>query len=119
MMIADSADSTFQEASSHLENAKADQIAGNAALNGEQMELTENVKRLESERMVTVNAVPADDRALYDRLRTKMRGVAVASAANRSCSACGTTFSAALYQAARSPAKISHCDTCGRILYAD
>ena len=93
-------------------------IAGDAALTGEQSRLRQEISRLESERAVAANAVAADDREMYDRLRVKRGGVAVASASNRSCGACGSSLNAMLYSAARSPAQLTFCDTCGRVLYA-
>ncbi|MFN2235225.1 MAG: C4-type zinc ribbon domain-containing protein [Anaerolineales bacterium] len=45
-------------------------------------------------------------------------GVAVAKVEDRACKACGSTLTASLNQAARSPSQIVFCDSCGRILYA-
>ena len=97
----------------------AEQPSNWVGWSGEKSRLQEEVRRLESERSVAVISVTAEDRELYDRMRTRGRGLAVASAAGKSCSACGSTLSAALYQSARSPSRITNCDTCGRILYAD
>jgi len=118
MVSAEEAEAVLDSAAAALEQAAADRIAGNAALSGEQSRLKADVASLEAERTVANNAVTSEDRELYDRLRLKRAGVAVASAATRTCGACGTTLNNSLYQAARSPAQLTFCDTCGRVLYA-
>jgi predicted nucleic acid-binding Zn-ribbon protein len=87
-------------------------------LGKEQANLTQELKRLESERHASASSVPTDDLALYERLRQQRRGVAVARVNISSCSACGSVLNPALLQAARSPNQLSRCDSCGRILYS-
>jgi hypothetical protein len=118
MVTLEDAETRHASAAATLKQVAADRIAGNATLSGEQSRLKAEIASLESERAVANNAVTAEDRELYDRLRVKRGGVAVASASSRNCGACGTTLSSTLYQAARSPAQLIFCDTCGRVLYA-
>ncbi|HUF38284.1 MAG TPA: C4-type zinc ribbon domain-containing protein [Anaerolineales bacterium] len=117
MLAVEEAESGLNAVSKTLEQAAADSIAGDAALTGEQSRIKSDVARLESERGVANNAVTAEDRELYHRLRIKRGGVAVASAVNRSCGACGTSLNAALYHAVRTSTQLMFCDTCGRVLY--
>jgi len=117
MVTTEDAETRHASAAAALEQVAANRIAGNATLAGEQSRLKADIASLIAERTVTNNAVSAEDRELYDRLRLKRAGVAVASAANRTCGACGTSLNAALYHAARSPAQLTFCDTCGRVLY--
>jgi predicted nucleic acid-binding Zn-ribbon protein len=84
----------------------------------EKDKLLQEIGRLESERQAACTSIPVDDLHLYNELRQKRRGVAVARVLDRTCSACGSTLNAALLQAARSPNQITRCDSCGRILYA-
>lgn len=77
-------------------------------------------KRAESleQRKQAVNVIIKDDLITYNRLRKIRAGVAVAKVEEKACKACGSTLSASLNQAARSPSQIVFCDSCGRILYA-
>lgn len=86
-------------------------------LRAEQKHLENDLIHLENEREVAVNSIELPDYRLYEQLRRDRRGVAVARVSDRACSACGTTLSAMLLQAARSQNELHRCETCGRILY--
>ncbi len=118
MVLHEDAETSLTSATRALEDAQARLIEANAALIGEQTRLTGEVERLSSERVMTEPGVPPDDLLRYAKLREKRRGIAVAQANGQSCSACGASLSATLFQAARSPTTLTVCDTCGRILYA-
>ena len=92
-------------------------MEADAGLSGERTKLLADVESLQSERNAANAAIPEADRNLYEGLRKRRKGVAVADAATRSCGACGTSLSSTLYQAARTSGAITFCDTCGRILY--
>jgi len=87
-------------------------------LNEERENLTREIQRLEVERKATYGAIPAEELELYEGLRQKRRGVAVAKVVDKNCEACGSTLNASLLHAARSLNQICRCDSCGRILYA-
>ena len=70
------------------------------------------------DRSLSTSAIIPDDLAIYNRFRNQKAGVAVAKVEARACNACGSTLTAALHQAARSPSQVVFCDSCGRILYA-
>ena len=88
-----------------------------AALKIEQNRLIKEMAHLEDERRVAVSSIEEQDYLLYEQLRRDRRGVAVARVSDRACSACGSTLSAMLLQAARSQNQLNRCDTCGRFLY--
>ena len=88
-----------------------------ALLRAEQKRLENDLVHLENERVVAVGSIEGVDYQLYEQLRHDRRGVAVARVSDRACSACGTTLSAMLLQAARSQNEVHRCETCGRILY--
>ena len=79
--------------------------------------LQQDLIRQESERQAASSNISPDDLKLYDALRPKKSGVAVSRVVERTCSACGSTLTAATFSSAQIPSKISRCDTCGRILY--
>ena len=86
-------------------------------LNLEKEKLEKDLKRSEDERRVAAGAIPAEDLSVYEQLRQKRRGLAVAKVTDRACAACGSTLNAVLLNAARSPNTLNMCDHCGRILY--
>jgi predicted nucleic acid-binding Zn-ribbon protein len=84
----------------------------------EKEKVLKEIARFQEERQAAANSISSQDMDTYTRLRKNRRGIAVAKVTDKACSACGSTLSAALLHAARSPVQINHCDTCGRILYA-
>lgn len=86
-------------------------------LNGEKLDLIEQIRHLESDRQIVANMVHTVDLATYDQLRTIRRGIAVAAVIDKSCSACGSTLTAALIQTAQTAPTIVRCPTCSRIIY--
>jgi predicted nucleic acid-binding Zn-ribbon protein len=103
---------------SYYEECSAESAAENARLTSEKSTLEKDIGRQELEKQAASSGIPDSDLRLYEQLRKQRNGVAVAKVIDRTCSACGSTLSAALYSAAQSPNQISRCDTCGRILYA-
>lgn len=86
-------------------------------LRREKEKLEKDFVHLQDERRAALEGILAEDIALYNQVRQKRRGIAVAKVIDRACSACGSTLNAALLNAAHSPNQIHQCDTCGRILY--
>lgn len=86
-------------------------------LRGEQGKLNKEKDRLTRERNVALPEVDADDLSLYERLRKKKRGVAVAAISDGGCAACGATLPPSRQQAARSNTEFVYCPSCRRILY--
>ncbi len=117
MFSEEEAESEQQNLLSELEQEQARFSQQSQELEVEQERHMKDLYRFEEERTVTIPSIPAKDLSLYDQLRQKRGGIAVAKVTDRACSACGSTLSAALLHAARSPHQITRCDTCGRILY--
>jgi uncharacterized protein len=89
----------------------------NKGLHQEQRDLLMDMERLNTERMATSGNIPEITILQYDQLRRDHRGVAVAVISEKSCSACGSTLSAAQVQSAHSSETMFQCPSCGRILY--
>jgi predicted nucleic acid-binding Zn-ribbon protein len=113
------------DANQQFENAQSALIDYRAKAEKMQTSLIQERDNIEAERAETlvkrqgaVSIIVADDLATYNRLRKKRAGVAVAKVEHRACNACGSTLTAALHQAARSPSQVVFCESCGRILYA-
>lgn len=101
-----------------LETHRQQEAERNAAYQREIAEISQEVHRLETERQAAASTIPSEDMALYQQLRTQRRGVAVSRVKDRTCSACGSTLSAALLHAVRSPNQVTRCERCSRILYS-
>lgn len=101
------------------EQVKARLADQNQSLTAEQAELNKNLERLVAERGAALSPLDPSLLTIYDGLRQRKRGLAVATVIDGGCAACGTTLTPAQLQSARSTAKINNCPTCGRILYAN
>jgi predicted nucleic acid-binding Zn-ribbon protein len=119
MLLTDDAEEALQTAQRALEDIQTQTKTHHADLLDEQANLQRDASQLEEKRKATMGSILESDLKQYERLRAQRAGVAVAKVGNKACSACGTTLSAALNQAARSPNQITFCDTCGRILYSE
>jgi len=91
----------------------------NKNLSEEQQTLQSQVARYSTERAAVAEVIPATELSLYDRLRQKRRGVAVAAVSDSSCGACGSSLTAGQIQTVRSASSLAFCPSCGRILYGN
>jgi uncharacterized protein len=117
MLNEEESSSNKKVAQTELEKVQASHELRSKDLLVERTRLEKDAARHEGERQAAASSVPATDLQFYEQLRQKRRGVAVAMVTDRACSACGSTLSAALLQAAHSPSQITRCEACGRILY--
>ena len=118
MLVVDDYKEQFDEAQKILQKyqAHAEKQQTGLTLEHEQI-MSKRAASLEQRQQV-LNAITQDDLLVYNRLRKTRAGVAVAKVEDRACKACGSTLTASLNQAARSPSQVVFCDSCGRILYA-
>jgi uncharacterized protein len=117
MISQEDAEGIFSAASSELEETTERITQQNKALLKEKADLTNDLNRLESEREAASRSISPGDISMYEQLRKLKRGVAVATVADNSCAACGSTLSSAQLHAAKSPNQLTRCESCGRILY--
>ncbi len=117
MLEIEEAEKAYSEASISLSLETSRNENTLVDLNKEEENLKNELTHLSDERQAAQAAFNPNEIHLYESLRKQRRGVAVARVVNKACSACGSTLSAALLQAAYSPGQISRCETCGRILY--
>lgn len=75
------------------------------------------ISNLQENRSSAITNISADDLALYESLRKRKRGVAVAALANSSCKGCGESQSSSRIQIAKQEVEIARCASCERILY--
>jgi len=118
MIVAEEAEDEHQLALDHLAKVRAESEHRHQELTAERESLLLDIKRMESERQAATTSIAPDDLQLYEQLRKRLRGLAVAKITEKACSACGSMLSTSLLHAARSPNKLNRCDTCNRILYS-
>jgi hypothetical protein len=106
---------TFQE---DLNRVQAQMSDEHKKLITEQDSLVRDLASLKTERQAAIGPVEAGFLKAYETIRLQRRGVAVAEISENTCSACGTTLTAALQQNARHATQLVYCPSCGRILYA-
>lgn len=80
--------------------------------------LEKELLKLTKERSVGAAQINQEDYNLYENLRKKNKGIAVAVIEDSCCSACGVALTPAECQAAKSPTAKKYCTSCGRLLYA-
>ncbi len=107
-----------KKASENLILARGQVASRNAEMLGEKEQAEQKISRLSTERNAHLTSLDPSSLEIYRTLRKQKRGVAVVSAADGACSACGAELRPAELQAARSPQGLAYCSTCGRILYA-
>ncbi len=119
MLAHDEQNDLLQKAQNDLDALKAKLVQEESLLKGEQSGLNEEKAALLSERDIALPIVQADHLELYNKLRKKRRGVAIAAINDGGCAACGAILPPALQQKARSVTEFVYCFSCKRILYGN
>jgi len=117
MIEHEEADENEKQAINRLNKAKAMTAEENASLLGEQLGLREDFERLLKEREAVIGAITSGDLNLYDQLRSRKRGIAVAEVTDGGCSICGQALTPSDQQRIRSANQLVFCPSCGRILF--
>ena len=118
MLQVDSAQSALEAFQAELSSLQARRGNDHMKLIDEQQDLHRNLSRLQAERQAVMTDLAASSLEIYEELRNRRRGIAVAEVTESSCSACGTNLTPAEHQNARSLTQFFRCPSCGRILYA-
>jgi predicted nucleic acid-binding Zn-ribbon protein len=118
MLELETAQAALQAARTELEKLQSQRSDDHLRLLEEQTGFRKNLERLLAEKQAARTDLPDASLELYEVLRGRKRGIAVAQVTDSTCSACGTTLTAAFQQSARSATQVSYCPSCGRILYA-
>lgn len=119
MMVVETAEKDLQATQTDLARIQSNLKDQNQDLTKESEALRKDMERLHSERRAVVTDIASQALSAYDQLRKQKRGLAIATIADSSCEACGTTLTPSQQQNARSTSQLFHCPTCGRILYAN
>jgi predicted nucleic acid-binding Zn-ribbon protein len=119
MLSIESVREALQEAQADYHVTQGRNISQNAALHTEQDSLQKERDRFKAQRLAVVGSIDAAALSLYDDLRQRYRGVAVATVSESSCEACGSSLTPGFAQSVRISNQIVHCPMCGRILYSN
>lgn len=117
MIAFEEADAAYKASQTNLAEVEEQVAQQNIDLTKEQKELLEFINKLESKREQAVAGIESEEMATYTQLREARHGIAVTEVKDKTCNACGAALTASQAQAARSPSKITRCESCGRILY--
>jgi predicted nucleic acid-binding Zn-ribbon protein len=106
------------EASERLDVLQQRRDRQHNELTKEKEMLIDKIARLDEERQAALADVSAEDRALYDDLRVRLAGKALALLKDGVCSACGVELARSKQQEVASGIELVRCSQCSRILYA-
>ena len=93
--------------------------ATQATLRGELAQVTARLSGEAARQAATRRNVPADLLAVYDRLRGRRGGRAVARLEDGACTACQVDAPPSKVQAIRDASELVYCDNCGRLLWTE
>ena len=118
MVEVETCEETFVTAQTALSEVEANWKEDQADLLQAQAENSAKLVELKKRRPAVAGVVDANDLTLYEKLRKKKNGYAVALIKNGVCQRCGMTSSNNKIQLARAETELTTCGVCGRILYA-
>lgn len=119
MMSVESVRETLQQTRLDYNRVQGQSISKNAALLSERDTLQKERERFLAQRLAILPAIDKSTLTLYDDLRQRHRGVAVAEVNENSCEACGSSLTPGHAQSVRTSSQLVHCPMCGRILYSN
>ena len=118
MLNLESAREELQKAQTNYNSIQGQIISQNAALLTEQETLQKERETVRSRRVAAISGVDGASLALYESLREKRSGIAVAAVSNSECEVCGASMTPGHAQSVRTSSQLVHCPMCGRILYS-
>ena len=118
MLLVDEHSEALFDFQKDLSSKTAKRVETHASLNGEKTQLLKEIEKMTEERNAAVTGMDDETISLYEKLRKRYRGIAIAKVTDNSCGACGNTLNSASLQAVKSPNNIVKCDNCSRILFS-
>jgi len=115
MIEREEAETAHSQAQAHLDEIQTRWSAQQADLRAEREMLQARLAGIEQARAALLPSIEADDLAVYQALRRRKGGLAVARVRNGACSGCGVAISPSLEWQLRQE-KLVHCGNCERII---
>ena len=116
MIYLDEQEGELRSQQERLARATARWEAVQVSLRAEQAELEAQVKQLKAQRSTVQRALRPEELSLYDDLRRRKKGLAVALLQGQVCGVCGVRLPTSTAQQARQAGALQFCPSCGRIL---
>lgn len=101
-----------------LAAADADWKARLGDLHIEEAKLKRHAVQIKGQRVTVVAALQPAEASIYEDLRKRKAGVAVAEISNGLCSACSVRIPTGTVSVAKAGVELAYCQSCGRILVA-
>jgi predicted nucleic acid-binding Zn-ribbon protein len=118
MIAVEELQEALSAARAHLQEVEQGWAATQAALKTELDRLKNEIRHLKADRQQLEQTISAEYLALYQNLRARKNGYAVAALEGDSCSICGVGQTTATVQQVRQGLELITCESCGRILIA-
>ena len=100
-----------------VDSLMSDRSTLHSELQAELGQIRDRLNDFTIEREAALVSVSEPDRETYERLRSRLGGIAVAALEEASCGACGLRVSASREQVVRAGVELVTCGQCGRVLY--
>lgn len=117
LMVLDEAENKINKYQADLKEANSQFETEKSMLTAEKNKLEAGLKNLEVKRSSLLPQVDPKTLDVYNMLRDRKNGFAVAKLEDKCCSACGASLTAGQCQQARSSSQLFYCPNCGRIVY--
>jgi len=119
MIEVEESEASVTEQRERLTRLEEDWQATQARLSAEQNELINRLSQLKTKRAKLQRSIEAGDLALYEDLRLRRAGRAVALLEGELCLGCRVTLPTSKAQQARQREDLTLCSSCERILYVE
>jgi predicted nucleic acid-binding Zn-ribbon protein len=116
MLHVDEEQAAVDEAQRALDTAQAAWAGSQADLLAERQRLEHELNELEAQRVRAASTIEAAWLKIYEAMRPKKHGQAVALLDGDSCARCGVEQTSMIAQQVRQGSEIVYCASCGRIL---
>lgn len=118
MVAHEDAELAFEDFTTQVEKIEQLREVEHTELLKEQSHIMNDLIRLENDREAALAMITPEDLKLYDNLRTKHSGRAVALLDGANCNLCGLSIGSSIQQKIRSGSELVQCTQCNRILYS-
>lgn len=117
MLESDQSRSELEGASNRVAEVTHNREIQHKSLIEEKNRLESDIISLTDKRTRYINSMDLPDLPVYQALRERSGGLAIALMVDASCSSCGSNIPSAIEQSAKSPTNLEFCPTCKRILH--
>jgi predicted nucleic acid-binding Zn-ribbon protein len=118
MIAVEELQAALEEARERLRQAETERAAAQETLGAEWQRLKSEIKRLKADRERAAGQISPEFLEVYQTLRARKSGHAIALLEGENCSVCGVGQTTVTAQQVRQNLELITCESCGRILVA-